>query len=201
MSENSEDLKNSNLEKLNKQESDDLLNKNEDLENLKLKIEAILFSYGEWVSIKEILKILNIDSELIVKNILIELKNKFKEGFSFFIESEGDKFRMVLKPQFVDVVEELISNVEIPKKVLKVLAVIAYEGPISKTRLSEILGKSVKEEVDYLYKNKFVSYEKKGIGRFYKVTKKFYEYFNLEEGENLREKLGNMDKYLSDFSE
>jgi segregation and condensation protein B len=173
----------------------------ENLETIKLKVEAILFSYGEWISIKEILQILKLDSELLVKNSLKELISKFNTGYSFKIEEDGDKYRMVLRDEYVDLVEDLVSQIEIPKKVLKVLAVIAYEGPISKTRLLEILGKSVKEEVDFLYKNKFVSYEKKGIGKYYKVTKKFYEYFNIDENENIRDKVGPINKYLTDFEE
>ncbi len=160
---------------------------NNDLNNIISQIEAILFSYGEWISINELMEILKVDSELMVKNALEELKLKFREGFSFEIIQDENKYRMVLKREFEPIVEELISGIEIPKKVLKVLSVIAYEQPITKTRLSEILGRYVKEEVDYLYKHKFIVYEKKGIGKYYKVTKKFYEYFNIEEND-FREK-------------
>ena len=50
-------------------------------------------------------------------------------------------------------VSTLISGTEIPQTALKVLSVIAYEQPVTKTRLNEILGKSVKQELDYLYDN------------------------------------------------
>ena len=174
---------------------------NTDLKELGAKIEAILFSYGEWISVGELMDILKIDSELLVKNALDEVVNKFREGFSFEVIFEDGKYRMVLKKDYEQIVEDLISGVEIPPKALKVLSVIAYEQPVTKTRLSEILGRYVKEEVDYLHKNKFISYEKKGIGKYYKVTKKFYEYFNIEE-EDFREKANkSITTYFEEYDD
>ena len=152
-------------------------------EEVKNRIEAILFSYGDWISVSELMDSLEIDSEILVRNAMEELVPKFKTGYSFLIESENGKYRMTLHSQYDQVVTSLISGTEIPRNVLKVLSVIAYEQPITKTRLSEILGKYVKNEVDYLFKAKFTSYEKKGIGKYYKVTKKFYDYFKMEEDE------------------
>jgi len=174
------------------------MTKNEDLNIIKEKIEAILFSYGEWLSITEIKNVLKVDSQNIIKNAIKDLELKFNEGYSFKIINEDDKYRMILKKEYEELVEELISGVEIPKKVLKVLSVIAYEQPVSKTRLAEIIGKYVKEEVDYLFKHGFISYEKRGIGRFYKVTKKFYEYFNLD-NDDFREKANkNITSFLEE---
>ena len=172
-----------------------------DLKELEAKIEAILFSYGEWVSISELMDILGVDSELLVKNALEEVVSKFKDGFSFEVVFEDTKYRMVLRKEYEQIVEDLVSGIEIPPKALKVLSVIAYEQPVTKTRLSEILGRYVKEEVDYLHRNKFISYEKKGIGKYYKVTKKFYEYFNIEE-EDFREKANkSITTYFEEYDD
>lgn len=156
-------------------------------EELKNKIEAILFSYGDWISIQEIKETLKIESETQTKKILNELKEKFKDGYTFTIQNEDTKWKMALKEQYEDIVSDLISGTEIPHNVLKVLSIIAYEQPVTKTRLSEILGKSVKSEVAYLYKRKFLSYEKKGIGKYYRVTKKFHDYFKIDENKDFRQ--------------
>lgn len=157
-------------------------------DEVKLNVEAILFSYGDWISINEIMNVLSLDSEILISNALLELKEKYsQEDFSFKVEFDGTiKWRMVLKPQFDNLITNLISGFELDKKVVKVLSVIAYEQPVTKTRLSEILGKSVKNEVSWLYQNKFLSVEKKGIGKYYRVTKKFYDYFKLDEDEDFR---------------
>ncbi|MCA9495401.1 MAG: SMC-Scp complex subunit ScpB [Nanoarchaeota archaeon] len=159
-----------------------------DLKKLKLEVEAILFSYGDWIASGEIMNILNLDSELELNKVLNEIEEKY-DGVIYPFKVECDvesRWRMVLKEEFEDVVSGVISNVEIPNAVIKVLSVIAYEQPVTKTRLLEILGKSVKGEVDYLFKNGFLSYEKRGVGKYYRVTKKFYDYFKLDENSDFR---------------
>ena len=166
---------------------------------LKLQVEALLFSFGDWISLNEIKTTLMVDSEMMVKNALEELIQKYLTGYSFIIEkNDENQYRMTLKFEYSNLVSEMISGTEIPSNVLKVLSVIAYEQPITKTRLSEILGKSVKIEVEYLYKRKFLSYEKQGIGKYYRVTKKFYDYFKLDEDEDFKK---HADKSINVFLE
>ncbi len=153
---------------------------NSSYEEIKNKIEAILFSYADWITVQDIVKILNLDSEELVRSILQDLKDKFKEGFSFSIINEEDKWKMKVRDEYDNLLEEFISNTEIPKSALNVLAVIAYEQPITKTRLNEIMGRSVVKEINYLFKNGFIVYTKKGVGRYYKVTKKFKDYFQID---------------------
>lgn len=175
----------------------------ENFEEVKKKVEAILFSYGDWLLPHEIMNALSLDSELLINNSLKELEEKYRDNYSFNIEkSENSKWRMALKPEYEDIVSDLITNIEIPKNVLKVLSIIAYEQPVTKTRLLEILGRSVKKEVNYLYRNKFLSYEKKGIGKYYRVTKKFYDYFKIESNEDFRDIAdNNITQYIQDFSD
>lgn len=156
------------------------MSEDKSFEEVKTKVEATLFAYGDWLSPTEIMSTLHLDSEKSINSALKELVDKYKDGYPFtiFISDMG-KYKMSLKEEFEDLSTEVVHGTEIPKPVLKVLSVIAYEQPITKTRLNEILGKSVKEEVDYLYKNKFLNYDKEGNGKYYRLTKKFYDYFNL----------------------
>jgi segregation and condensation protein B len=167
------------------------------MDELLFKVEAVLFSYGDWISISEICDSVGEKSDTKVKSVLKDLVEKFKEGYSFEVQNEDERFRMVLLDAYDEVASSLISGTEIPRNVLKVLSVIAYEQPITKTRLSEILGRYVKEEVDYLFKAKFVNYEKHGIGKYYRVTKKFYDYFKMDKPEEFREKANsNINTFL-----
>ncbi len=160
-----------------------------EIEELKLKVEGLLFAYGDWLDVKKIMDSLSIDNDSIILDLLAETRKKFENGFSFIVEeNENGEWRMVLKPEFEDVTTQLVTGTEIPSNILKVLSVIAYEMPVTKTRLAEILGKPVKSELDFLVKSKFLSFEKKGVGKYYKVTKKFYDYFKLDENTDFREK-------------
>ena len=153
---------------------------------LQAQIEALLFSYGDFLSIKELQTTLHEESELKIKEALKGVQKKFEEGFSFFIIEESGRYKMKIREEFDTLASDLVANLEIPIHYLKVLSVIAYEQPVSKTRLAEIIGKNVQSEIAYLYRNKFLSYQKVGIGKFYRVTKKFYDYFQLEEDEDFR---------------
>lgn len=156
--------------------------------DINLKVEAVLFSYADWVTPNEIKTALEVDSGKLIESSLKDLKEKYKEGFSFVVEeSDEGKWRMTLKEEYQESISELVSGVEIPKPVVKVLSIIAYEQPVTKTRLSEIIGRYVKPEVDYLYKAKFINYEKQGNGKYYRVTKKFFDYFKIDNEEEFRE--------------
>lgn len=157
-----------------------------DNQELILKVEALLFSYGDFLTIKDLQTTLHEESELKIKDALKAVGEKYKEGYSFYLIEENSKYKMGLRTEYETLASDLISNLEIPAHILRVLSVIAYEQPVSKTRLAEIIGKNVQSEIAYLYRNKFLSYEKVGIGKFYRVTKKFYDYFQLEEDENFR---------------
>lgn len=174
----------------------------ENNQELEKKIEAILFAYGDWVSIDEIKDSVHENSSKKVENSLSSLEKKYNSNFPFsVIQNENNLWKMTLDEDYEEVVTNLVSGIEIPKNVLKVLSVIAYEQPVSKTRLSEILGRSVKQEVDYLYKAKFVDYEKRGIGRYYRVTKKFFDYFKVEDEENFRKQANEkLNTFLEDPS-
>ena len=150
------------------------------------QVEALLFSYGDFLSIKELQTTLHEESELKIKEALKKVQKKFESGFSFVIIEEDERYKMKIKEEYDTLASDLVANLEIPIHYLKVLSVIAYEQPVSKTRLAEIIGKNVQSEIAYLYRNKFLSYQKVGIGKFYRVTKKFYDYFQLEEDENFR---------------
>ena len=177
------------------------MTENNNFEDIKNKVEAILFSYGDWISINEIMHALNLDSQKLIKNSIIELENKYDKNFSFKIFKDEDKYKMSLKEEFEKVVETLISGTEIPKSTLKVLSVIAYDQPITKTRLSEIIGRVVKDDVDYLFKNKFLSYEKRGIGKYYRVTKKFFDYFQIDADEFRKQADKNITNYINPLPE
>lgn len=165
---------------------------------IELKLEAILFSYGDWITLESIKGLLQIEDDVLINGALLNVIKKFENGYSFKVESEefelqehtgiikSRKWRMALKEEYNELITDFVSGFEMPKSALKVLSVIAYEQPVTKTRLSEILGKSVKEDVNYLYKAKFLTYEKNGIGKYYRVTKKFYDYFKMDENVDFR---------------
>jgi chromosome segregation and condensation protein ScpB len=176
----------------------------ENFEIISGKVEAVLFSYADWIAPSEIMPIIKVDSESLVLNSLRELQSKFAAGFSFEVVSRDDgKWKMQLRKQYDDLAASIVVGTEIPKEVLKVLSVIAYEQPVTKTKLAEILGKSsVKNELLYLKENKFISSEKDGIGTYYRLTKKFYDYFAVDENADFRSQANqSLTTFMKDHTE
>ena len=161
-----------------------------------LRVEAILFSYGMFVEKSKICEILNI-KEKKLNEILEFLKKKYNEDYSFEIEIEDNRVKMLLKKDYQNLVEGLVSDNEIPKNAIKVLSVIAYDMPITKTKLKEIVGRNVEDDLEYLFKEKFLTKQKVGIGTYYRVSKRFFDYFNLDEKKSIK---NQMDKKLEEFS-
>ena len=139
----------------------------EESQDLQSRLEAILFAYGDWLSTDEMLNILNAEKKEEVLEALKRLREKYQKGFAFGIyrDENGRRWKMALHEEYEPVAQDVVTGIEIPKPVLKVLSVIAYEQPVTKNRLSEIIERSVKQELDYLYKSKYVNYEKQGNGR------------------------------------
>lgn len=162
----------------------------------KLKIESILFSYGDFISMELICETLEIKEKEVV-NLINQLIEKYNSvEYSFQIFCENDKYKMGLKTDYEQVVTNLLSKTEISKNSLKVLSMIAYEGPITKSRLNILLGRYIGTELEYLHNNSFVKYKKKGIGKYYTVTQKFFDYFKIDNVEDLKK---NLDRKLDEF--
>ena len=165
------------------------------MDNL-LKIEAILFSYGDFVTFEELEILTKIELKKL-KKLLEELKEKYqKEEFSFEINIEKERVKMEIKEEFQKVINQFLTKDEITKPILKTLSIIAYEGPLTKTKLTKILGRTIVKDVEYLFVNLFINFKKKGIGKYYFVTSKFHTYFKIDKDINLRE---NLNKKLEEF--
>ena len=159
------------------------------MEENQKKIEAILFSFGRFVKIKKIAEILKI-SEKKVNNYIQDLKKKYEnDEFSFQIEYDDKNVKMGLKEEYNDLSREIISDNEIPKSAMKILSVIAYEQPITKTALAKIIGRNCEKDLEYLFSEDFLAKKEVGIGVYYSVSKRFFTYFDIDEKENLRDEI------------
>ena len=61
------------------------------MDELTFKVEAVLFSYGDWITIDEIKDAVGEKTDSKVKKCLSDLLEKYKEGYSFRVENEDDR--------------------------------------------------------------------------------------------------------------
>lgn len=112
-------------------------------ENLTAKLEALLFIYGEPMTYKKIVKMLEI-AEKDVKELVSNLKdalNQDSRGLSLVLDAE--KAQLVTKPGFGNmlqkIVKEEVSETLTPAS-LETLSIITYTGPISRAEIEYIRG-------------------------------------------------------------
>jgi segregation and condensation protein B len=111
------------------------------MEDLKSKIESILFVFGDPVGFRKIAKILGI-SEKEIKKEVGELQEDYKNKGINILEKDG-KVQMVSSPKNSDIIKGLVESSlseELTPAALETLAVISYKEPILRQEIDEIRG-------------------------------------------------------------
>ena len=165
------------------------------MEQLKARIEAVLFTTAQALSIKEIADILNEEDVDKVEEAMLELIMDYasREGALEIDDENG--YILQVKEEHMDIVEKLCP-VELKPAVLRTLSVIALKEPIRQTDLKELRGSNAYEHVQELLEKGLISRTKDKNGRSYnlKTTPKFAEYFKLKGDTRSLAKLLEIDK-------
>lgn len=161
--------------------------------NLKGVIEGILFAVGdEGITLKDLVMILDVPVED-VKNTLVELKNDYeKDDRGIRITFLGNSFKLTTKKEHKEYFEKLLMDTrtyELSDAALEVLAIVAYNEPITRIKIDEIRGVNSSGVLRKLVAMNFIKECGKAdtIGRpnLYKTTNDFLDYFGLATKEDL----------------
>lgn len=161
--------------------------------NLKAVLEGILFVVGdEGITIEEIKDALDVE-ESVVKNLLIELRKDYESSDrGLRISFLGNSFKLTTKEEHKEYYEKLVSDIKsstLSNASLEVLAVIAYNEPITRLQIDEIRGVNSSQIVRRLLARNFIKICGKAdvIGKpnLYKTTNEFLDYFGLASKEDL----------------
>ena len=149
------------------------------MENLKAKIEAVLFITSKAMQPTEIAEILNIEEDKITDALLDLMFDYSSRNGALEIDDE-DGYIIQVKAEHMDIVEKLCP-VELKPSVLKTLTVIALKEPIRQTTLKELRSNAY-EHIAELLEQGLISKTKDKNGRSFNIrtTKKFQEYFKLK---------------------
>lgn len=151
-----------------------------EIEELKAKIEAVLFITSRAIEPVEIAQILGIEDVEIVESALLELMFDYSSRNGALEIDDEDGYIIQVKAEHMDIVEKLCP-VELSPAVLKTLTVIALKEPIRQAELKEMRS-SAYEHIAELLEQGLISRTKDKNGRSYNIrtTKKFQEYFKLK---------------------
>ncbi len=168
------------------------------IENLKSKIEAVLFVTAKAMQPTEISEILKVPVED-VESALLDLMFDYSSREGALEIDDEDGYILQVKAEHLDIVEKLCP-VDLKPAVVKTLTVIALKEPIRQTELKEIRSNAY-EHIQELIEKGLVSRTKDKNGRSYnlKTTPKFAEYFKLKGDAKTLAKLLDTTKELKDM--
>lgn len=163
--------------------------------NLKAVLEGILFVVGdEGISDDRLLKILGISEEKL-QNIIDEYDEDLQmEDRGLKLERFNNNYKLVTKKEHADFYKSLVDeevNDTLSPAALETLAIIAYNGPITRVMVDEIRGVgSIYVIRKLVLKNLIKEVGKSELpGRpiLYGVTDQFLDYFGLKSLDDLPE--------------
>ena len=170
-------------------------------EKLKGVIEAILFSAGRVVKIRELMALLEVNSDEIISSIA-ELEKEYAEvGRGFEIVRVEDGYQLASKKEYHEYIYPLLSKNAKPtlsQATLEVLSIIAYNSRATKTDVDTIRGVDSSASLYRLLEYNLIEQAGKadlpGKPMTYKVTDEFLKMFGL----NSIKDLPKLPKYKLD---
>lgn len=169
-----------------------------ELQELKPRIEAVLFTTAKALKVKEISEVLGVESD-VVEEALLELIMDYSSRDTALEIDDEDGYILQVKMEHMDIVEKLCP-VELKPAILKTLTVIALKEPIRQSYLKELRGSNAYEHVQELVEKGLISKHKDKNGRSFnlKTTQKFAEYFKLKGDVKALSKFLEIEKGIKD---
>lgn len=142
-------------------------------------VEAALFAAGKPILVEEIAEAAGMRPEA-VKQGIKDLQKAYDERDTVLeIAKAGAKWAMQVRSRASEPAAKF-APMEIPVKVLKTLALIAYHQPIKQSELVDMLGTKVYDHVPELKERGLVKTREEGVTKILTTTALFPEYFGLD---------------------
>ncbi|MBC8444080.1 SMC-Scp complex subunit ScpB [Candidatus Woesearchaeota archaeon] len=171
------------------------------MEDLKNKLEAILFSVGKKISLEELSKLCKINNPNIVEAKLKELQQGYEQKeSSMMLVSEKDIWKLTVRERYMPLIKNLAIDTELNKSVTETLAILAFKYPILQSELIKIRSNKAYDHIKQLQEMQFLEKIKKGRTYELKLTSKFFNYFDLPE-DKVKETFKNFEEVEQSIEE
>ena len=159
---------------------------------IKSIVEALLFTWGDPLSIDEISKILEV-KKTDMENILNEMMDDFdKEGRGLRIVKMDQMYQIGTRPEHFDYIKKLnysLTKKNLSNAALETLSIIAYKQPVIKSEIDHIRGVKCDRAIETLINKQMIKeigrLERPGKPIIYGTTEEFLRAFGLESLEDL----------------
>ncbi len=152
-------------------------------------VEAALFVASENMSAEKLARVCGSLDVKAVKEIAEGLVREYSQrdgGVEVF--KSGKSYGMRVKPEYEDTVTQLIPETDMPKAMLKTLAMIAYEQPIKQSYVVKLRGNRVYEYVKRLEGLQLIERKPEGHTKILITTPNFNQYFRINDAKELVKK-------------
>lgn len=147
-------------------------------ENEKM-VEAVLFAVGKEISSERIASLCSLPASE-VEAAMSRLISRYAQlGNSLHIVKKENGWKLTVKDNYVPLVSSIVSSTELERPLMETLAVIAWRYPVVQSEVVKLRNAKAYEHMKQLEGMGFVDKEKYGRTFRLKLTKKFFEYFDL----------------------
>jgi segregation and condensation protein B len=158
-------------------------------------IEAILFVSSEPVSLKKLKSFFALKEEEIARIISLLNEEYEKSKRAFRIQQVVNGYQLFTLPEYSDYLNKFYQEKKrkrLSPAALEVLAIIAYNQPITKQEIEKIRGVDSTHTLNILLEKKLIKItgraKKPGAPFLYSLTNEFLRYFGLNSFEDLPKK-------------
>src|SRR3989344_5852465 len=139
------------------------------MDEIKNKIEAVLFTTGRFLTIQEIGDLIGIGSSGVIKEAIEKLKEAYKnKSGSLEIIEDNNKFKLNIKREYLHLTTKLLNETEFDKPTQETLALIAYKQPVLQCEIVKMRGNTSYDHIKKLKELEFITSEKSGRTRLLK---------------------------------
>lgn len=143
------------------------------------KVEAILFAVGKEITTERIASLCSFtieQTEEIVQKLQTEYENL---DHSLRLVKKENGWKLTVRDDFIPLVSSIVSSTELERPLMETLAVIAWRYPIVQSDVIKLRSAAAYDHMKALEEQGFIAKEKFGRTFKIKLTKKFFEYFDL----------------------
>ncbi len=160
-------------------------------DEIRARIEVALYCSGKPLSVDELVKASGITSREKTMQVITDLMNVINSQLKALeiARLEDGTFVLQVKPIYLSIVRKFSHQPILSQASLKTLSYIAYEQPVTSTRLVRIRGSQVYSHLKELNSHGFVRHDALGRLKVYKTTEKFISYFGIPNMDLLKRNL------------
>jgi segregation and condensation protein B len=152
------------------------------MSKIKEYVEALIFAFGDGITLEELQKRTRADS-LIIKRAVNDLNKDYSSRKSaFMISSEGELYRMRLRSELVPLAEDSLRT-DMKKGLMMTLSLIAMKGKIKQAELVKMRGSLSYQHIKELLSKGLITTAIEDKRKVIRLSPNFYDYFDINSKE------------------